>query len=231
MEYSTRVIEVLPRSKTAVSIRFAKPAGFTYLPGQYMFITLRKGEETLVKHLTISSSPTEPFLEVTKGLTGHPFANALSALVPGDEAVISGPFGEFIFEREYERVVFLSGGIGITPLRSMIRNATDRGLSTRILLLYSARSEADVLFGIEMDQMMEKNRNLKVIITLTAPDPGWPGRTGRIDRTLIEREVPDWKQQVFFTSGPPVMVDAIVAILEELGVQHDHIHQEQFPGY
>ena len=231
MEYRTRVIEVFPRSKNAVSARFAKPAGFTYLPGQYTFITLRRGEEPLVKHLTISSSPTEPFLEVTKGLTGHPFANALSALVPGDEVVISGPFGEFIFEREYERVVFLSGGIGITPLRSMIRNATDRGLSTRILLLYSARSEADVLFGIEMEQMMKQNPNLKVIITLTAPDPGWKGRTGRIDRTLIEREIPDWQDQVFFTSGPPVMVDAIVAILEELGVQHDHVHQEQFPGY
>lgn len=191
MEYPTRVIEVLPMSKNAVSIRFAKPAGFTYLPGQYMFITLRRGEENLVKHLTISSSPTEPFLEVTKGLTGHPFANAISALVSGNEAVITGPFGEFTFEGEYERVVFLSGGIGITPLRSMIRNATDRGLSTRILLLYSARSGADVIFGIEMEQMMEQNPNLNVIITLTAPDPGWMGRTGRIDRTLIEREIPD----------------------------------------
>jgi len=231
MEYPTRVIEVFPRSKNAVSVRFAKPAGFTYLPGQYMFITLRRGGETLVKHLTISSSPSEPFLEVTKGLTGHPFANALSALVPGDEAVISGPFGDFTFEGEYERVVFLTGGIGVTPLRSMIRNATDRGLSTRILLLYSARSGADVLFGIEMEQMIKQNPNLKVIITLTVPDPGWTGRTGRIDRTMIEREIPDWKEQVFFTSGPPVMVGAIVAILEELGVQHDNIHQEQFPGY
>jgi ferredoxin-NADP reductase len=231
MEYPARVIEVLPRSKNAVSIRFAKPAGFTYLPGQYMFITLRRGEETLVRHLSLSSSPTEPFLEVTKGLTGHPFANALSTLVPGDEAVIGGPFGEFTFEGEYDRVVFLSGGIGITPLRSMIRNATDQGLSTRILLVYSARSEADVVFGIEMEQMIKQNPNLKVLITLTAPDPGWKGRTGRIDRTLIEREIPNLKEQIFFTSGPPLMVDTIVAILKELGVQHDHIHQEQFPGY
>jgi ferredoxin-NADP reductase len=231
MEYTTVVIEVLPRSKNAVSIRFAKPAGFTYLPGQYMFITLRKGGETLMKHLTISSSPTEPFLEVTKGLTSHPFANALSALVPGDGAVINGPFGEFTFSGEYDQVVFISGGIGITPLRSMIRNATDLRLSTRILLLYSARSQADVLFGIEMEQMMEQNPNLNVILTLTVPDPGWKGRSGRIDSTLIEREIPALKEQVFFTSGPSVMVDAMVAILEKLGVQKDHIHQELFPGY
>jgi ferredoxin-NADP reductase len=230
MEYPTTVIEVIPRSKT-VSVRFAKPAGFVYLPGQYMYITLRKGEETLVKHLSISSSPTEPFLEVTKGLTGHPFANALSALVPGDKAEISGPFGEFVFSGEYGQVVFITGGIGITPLRSMIRNATDRGLSTRILLIYSARSRDDLLFGTEMEQMMEQNPHLKVIITLTAPDPAWNGRTGRIDRPLIEREVPDRNEQVFFTSGPPVMVDAIVAILKELGVPDEHIHQEQFPGY
>jgi ferredoxin-NADP reductase len=230
MEYSTTVIEVILRSKT-VSIRFAKPVGFTYLPGQYMYITLRKGEETLVKHFSISSSPTEPFLEVTKGLTGHPFANALSALIPGDKVEISGPFGEFVFSGEYGQVVFITGGIGITPLRSMIRNATDKGLSTRILLIYSARSRDDLLFGTEMEEMMKQNPRLKIIITLTAPDPAWNGRTGRIDRLLIEREVPDRTEQAFFTSGPPAMVDAIVAILKELGVPEDHIHQEQFPGY
>jgi ferredoxin-NADP reductase len=231
MEYPTAVVGIIPRSKNAVSIRFAKPAGFTYLPGQYMFITLRNGGETLVKHLTISSSPTEPFLEVTKGLTGHPFANGLSALVPGDEVLIRGPFGEFTFMGEYDRVVFLSGGIGITPLISMIRHATDLRLSTRITLLYSARTEADVLFGNEMEQMMAQNPSLNVIITLTVPDPAWRGKTGRIDRNLIEHEIPDPQEQVYYTSGPPVMVDAMVAMLEELGVQKDRIHQERFPGY
>jgi ferredoxin-NADP reductase len=231
MEYLAAVTEVIPWSKNAVSIRFAKPAGFSYLPGQYMFITLRNGEENLIRHLTISSSPTEPFLEVTKGLTGHPFANALSALVPGDEAVISNPFGEFTFRGEYGQVVFLTGGIGITPLRSMIRYATDLHLSTRIILLYSARSQADVIYEREMEQMMEQNPHLNLILTLTAPDPGWKGRSGRIDKGLIEHEIPALKEQVFFSSGPSVMVNAMVAILEELGVQKDRVHQELFPGY
>lgn len=229
-EYPTRVTKVVRWSEHTVSVRFERPEGFSYLPGQYMFITLTRGGEKLIRHLTISSSPTEPLLEVTKELTGHPFAEALAALVPGDEATIRGPYGAFTFAEDAD-VVFISGGIGVTPLRSMARYATDTGLLTRITLLYSARSEEDVLFGPDFEEMEQQNPRLSVRITLTRPGPEWTGRVGRIDRAFIENAVPDRRGRVFFISGPAVMVDAMTAILKEIEVPDERIRREYFPGY
>jgi len=80
MKFETDLIELIQRTKDIMSIRFTKPKGFDYQPGQFIFINLGSGESEMTKHLTISSSPTEAFLEITKKLTGHPFANALAAL-------------------------------------------------------------------------------------------------------------------------------------------------------
>ncbi len=229
-EYSTRVIGVVRRSERTVSVRFERPEGFSYLPGQFMFITLTRGDERLTRHLTISSSPTEPVLEVTKGLTGHPFANTLATLVRGDEATIRGPYGTFTLTGE-EDVVLISGGIGVTPLRSMIRYATDIGLLTRVMLLYSAQSEADLLFGADFAEMERRNPRLSIRITLTRPGSGWTGPVGRIDRAFIENAVPDPRGRVFFISGPKVMVDAMVAILKGMDIPDEMVRREYFPGY
>jgi len=231
MDSPARVISVLPRSAHALSIRMERPPGFDHLPGQYMFITVEKGETSLTKHLTISSSPTEPYLEVTKGMTGHPFAEALKALSPGDTLAIRGPYGEFTFIGEYEKVVFLSGGIGITPLRSMMRYATDRKLATSIILLYSCHGREDILFGDEMESLQRENGHFRSLVTLTRPDPEWTGLSGRIDKGLIECEIPDWKERVFFISGPTVMVEAMSALVMGMGVPERQVRMEMFPGY
>ena len=231
MESRALVSEVVRRSPLAVSVRFEVPQGFSYLPGQYMFITIGEGRAALMRHLTISSSPTEPFLEVTKGLTGHPFAHALSSLAPGDQVHIRGPYGDFTFSGEYSKVAFISGGIGITPLRSMTRYAIDRGLPTSIKLLYSCRTDEELLFFPELSKLAELHSALELAVTLTRPGPGWTSRVGRIDRDFVGREVADWKERVFYCSGPAGMVEAIAAILREIGVPEDRIRQEYFPGY
>jgi ferredoxin-NADP reductase len=208
-----------------------RPPGFDHLPGQYMFITVGDGATSLTKHLTISSSPTEPFLEVTKGMTSHPFAEALKSLSPGDTLAIRGPFGEFTFTGEYDKVVFLSGGIGITPLRSMMRYAADRRLGCSIVLLYSCRGRDDILFGDEIISLQQENGRLRSLVTLTRPDPAWTGLSGRIDRGLIEREIPDWKERVFFISGPSGMVTAMSALVTGMGLPEGKVRREAFPGY
>jgi ferredoxin-NADP reductase len=230
-EFRVRVVEVIRRGEHALSVRFERPPGFSYTAGQFMFITITRDTESLTKHLTISSSPTEPFLEVTKGLTGHPFANALEALAPGDEVAIRGPNGVFSLDTRDEDVVFISGGIGVTPLRSMARYAADTGLLVRILLLYSARTEGDLLFREEFEEMQRARPLFSVRLTLTQPEPGWTGRVGRVDRALIEEAVPDLRGRGFYVSGPRAMVDAMTAILREIGVAEDRIHREYFPGY
>jgi glycine betaine catabolism B len=230
MQAESEVTEVLLRTRDALSVRFARPKDFDYLPGQFMFITLGGKDGQKTKHLSISSSPTEDFLEVTKRLTGHEFSNALEAAKAGDRVTIRGPYGDFTFDGEHDRVCMLSGGIGITPLRSMIRYSTDKRLSANIVLIYSNSYESDIVFKDDLESMAKQNPNLKVVNTITRPSPAWKGLKGRIDRDMVVREVPDYANSVFFTSGPREMVDSIRSLLKDLGIPENQIKQEYFPG-
>ena len=231
MNFETNVIETIQRTPYVKSIRFTKPQGFDYLPGQYLFITLGSDSDQMTKHFTISSSPTENFLEITKRLTGHPFANALANLEKGDKVSIMGPYGDFTFQGEYEKVGMLTGGIGITPLRSMIKYSINKDLGANIILLYSSSHEDDIVFGEELAEIQEQSDNIKVIETITRPGANWKGLTGRIDAEMVKKFIPDYSERVFYTSGPQKMVDAMASILRELKVPEMQIKQEYFPGY
>jgi ferredoxin-NADP reductase len=229
--HRVRVVEVIPRGARAVSARFERPPGFTYSAGQWALATIGKDGEALTRHLTLSSSPTEPFLEMTKGMTGHSFAEAFRALVPGDEVTLRPPQGRFMLRDGDEDVVFVSGGIGITPLRSMARYAADTRLLTRILLLYSARTADDLVFADQFEELQRANPLFSFRVTLTRPDPGWTGQTGRMDRAFLEREVADFRGRAFYVSGPSAMVDAIAGALAAMGVPADKVRREVFTGY
>ncbi len=232
MRFETTVEQIIQRTQDVMSFRFNRPGGFDFIAGQYMFITLKSGGKKLEKHFTISSSPTESdYIELTKKLTGHEFANALAALKVGDKVTINGPVGDFTFKGKYDKIAMLSGGIGITPLRSIIRYATDKQLKTDMILLYSNRSEDDIAFKDELDEMQRKNMNLKVVHTITRPGEKWKGPTGRIDKEMIQREIPDYMERIFYISGPQKMVDSMAAVLKDMRIPNKQIKQEYFPGY
>ncbi len=231
MPFEIDVIETVQRTPDIKSIRFTRPQGFNYLAGQYMFITLGSGSGQMTKHFTISSSPTEGFLEITKRLTGHEFANALADLRIGDNVSMDGPYGNFTFQGEYHKVGMLSGGIGITPLRSMVKYSIDRGLETSIVLLYSNRHEGDIAFRDELEEIQKQNPHFKLINTITGPGPGWKGLTGRVNAEVVKKFAPDYMERTFYASGPQKMVDAMVAILRDLKLPEEQIKKEYFPGY
>ncbi len=231
IRFETEVTQLVWRTDEAKSIRFEKPAGFDYLPGQWISLTLGQGDKQKTKPLSLSSSPTEDFLEVTKQLTGHEFSNALAALTVDDRVGIFGPHGNFTFQGEYDKICLLSGGIGVTPQRSMVRYATDEALNTSIILLYSTRHENTIAFAEDFSEMQKRNHNLNVIITVTRPSPNWKGLTGRINEAFIEKMVPDYQDRIFYISGPTPMVGAMSTVLKELKLPETHIKQEHFLGY
>ena len=190
-------------------------------------------EGEIRKPLTLSSSPTEEFLQVTKRLTGHEFSNALLSLKNGDTIRFSGPYGDFTFNGEYNKIAMLSGGIGITPLRSIIKYCTDKCLATDIFLFYSNRQEDDIPFKDEFDSLNAKNQNLTIINTLTRPGPSWKGRVGRIDADMIKELLPNYADAdwTFYSSGPQIMVDSMLLLLKELGIPEKQARLEYFPGY
>jgi len=231
MEFEADVQDIITRAYSVKSFRFQKPASFDHKPGQFMYIKIKSETKELLKHFTISSSPSEDHLEFTKKLTGSDFSNALDALKVGDKAGINGPFGFFTFEGEFEKIGILTGGIGITPFRSMVRYCTDKQMATNIVLLYGNHCEKDIVFKKEFKEIQGQNKNFKVVFTLSEPDEGWTGRKGRINLDMVKTEIPDYKERFFYTAGPPPLVEAMNNLLKELNLPPDQVKKEDFPGY
>jgi ferredoxin-NADP reductase len=232
MKFETYVKEIIPRTYNVRSFRFPRPETLSYKPGQFLFVTIKADGKELSKHFSISSSPTEKMhIEFTKKLSESEFSTALKALEKGDWARIDAPYGKFTFEGEHEKIGLLGGGIGITPLRSICRYCTDKRLNTKITLLYGNRSESDIAFKEELETMQEQNENLKVVFTLNEPSSEWKGVTGIIDAELVKKEVPDYEETVFYTCGPPAMVEAMEKLVEKLGLPKTQLNREYFTGY
>ena len=232
MEFETSVDEIIKRTHDVKSFRFKRPGGFDYDPGQFFFVTILIGGEKTTKHFTISSSPTEnEFIEFTKRITDREFSAALDKLRVGDWAHIDGPYGNFTFKGEYPRIGMITGGIGITPFRSMIKYCTDKGIKSRITLLYGNRSEENIAFKEELDRIEKENGSLRIVHALSRPDEGWKGKRGRIDLRMVREEIPDCDEHVFYVCGPPSLVTDCVDILKTLKIPDGKINKEDFPGY
>jgi len=232
MKFETYVKEIMPRTYNIKSFRFSRPETLSYKPGQFLFVAIKADGKELSKHFSISSSPTEKgHIEFTKKLSESEFSTALKALKKGDWARIDAPYGTFTFEGEHEKIGLLGGGIGITPLRSICRYCTDKRLDTKVTLLYGNRSESDIAFKEELETMQGQNANLKVVFTLNEPSSRWKGATGIIDAELVKKEIPDYEETVFYTCGPPMMVEAMEKLVEKLGLPKTQLNREYFTGY
>jgi ferredoxin-NADP reductase len=208
-----------------------------YRPGQYGLLKLEGVEDPRgpQRQFTLSSSPTEDgFVAITTRRTGSPFKERLHQLGPGDEVELRAAMGVFTLESN-RPAVMVAGGIGITPFRSMIRYAADRGLDLPIVLLYSSRTPDEMAFKAEFDELARKHRSLKVTYTVTRPDAGsgaWSGRTGRFGAPDVREAAGGLSQPLYYVCGSEAMVDGTTRMLaEELRMASDDIRSEEFPGY
>ncbi len=233
MKFETKFQEIIPRTHDVTSFRFPRPAELEYKPGQFFFVTLKQGDKELKKHFSFSSSPTEKdHIEFTKKFTDHEYSLALKAANVGDWASVDGPFGQFTFEGEYPKIALLGGGIGITPFMSFCKNATDKGLSSKITLFYGCRTPQDIAFRKEFEELAAKNGNLKLVFTVNTPAPqGWTGATGIINADLIKQHLPDYEENMFYTCGPPPMIEAMERLVVSLGLPKEKLKRELFSGY
>jgi ferredoxin-NADP reductase len=232
MKFETKFQEIISRTHDVASFRFPRPAELEYKPGQFFFITLKQGDKELRKHFSFSSSPTEKnHIEFTKKFTDHEYSLALKAAKVGDWARIDAAYGKFTFEGEYPKIALLGGGIGITPFMSFCKNATDKRLSSKITLFYGCRTENDIVFREQLETLAQKNKNLKLICTLTQPTEKWEGLTGIIDAELIMQLLPDYKENIFYTCGPPGMIEAMEKLVASLGLPKEKLKRELFSGY
>src|SRR5208282_3840936 len=186
MKWETKIQEIIPRTADVASYRFPIPPELTYKPGQYFFVTIKQGDKELTHHFSFSSSPTEKdHFEFTKKLTDSEFSKTLKAAKTGDWARIDAPYGQFTFEGEYPKIALLAGGIGVTPFVSICKNATDKHLNSKITLFYGCRTENDIAFRQEFENIQEGNKNLKVVFIVNEATSQWKGATGVITADMI----------------------------------------------
>jgi glycine betaine catabolism B len=234
--FQTEVVDIIDRAPGVKSFRFNTSGDLAFQPGQFFFVSIMINGQEATKHFSFSNSPTEKgYIEFTKRLTGSEFSKALGRLKKGDWAKIKAPMGNFTFQQEHTRIAFLSGGIGITPIRSICRFVSDKGIASDIVLLYGNSSKKDIIFKEDLDAMSESNKNLKIVYTLTAHDTDdntWQGRRGFIDKEMIIEEIPDYTGRVFYICGPPNMVAVLSNTLSRgLNIEKDNIIIENFTGY
>jgi len=231
-EIDARIKEVIQRNYNVKSFRLEIADRLDFKAGQFLQVMLQ-ADPKLKRYLSISSSPTEKcYLEFTKKLTQSDFSRALDNLRAGDKVSIKYPFGNFVLEEFEHKVAFLSGGIGITPIRSICKYVVDKNLSIDIVLVYSNRSIRDIVFKDDFSSMSKSYPLLRVAHVLCEAEQGFKCTVGQINASVIKNEIPDYLERKFYLCGPPQMVEAMCKILTgELGLSAEKIVTENFQGY
>ena len=206
---------------------------FDFLPGQYLNLTLVIDGQKVRRSYTIASSPTRiGCCEVTVkreegGLASRHLHDSVRV---GDLLDVLAPAGRFTFTgAESDRIVLIAGGVGITPLMSQIRYLTDTSWPGDIHLVFSVKTERDIIFREELAALERRHPNLHVTVTVTRDDaPGWSGERGRITPSMLARAVPEIRTSRVHICGPTEMIDPTRQMLRELGVPDEAIHVESF---
>jgi len=226
-----RIVQETPDTFTyEFNLRSDQP--FAYWPGQWAFLALKKPEGTAVKRaFSFSSTPTRPgTVAFTIKLLKGEFTALLEGLQPGAPFQVKGPFGEFGFKDSVPpSLVFIAGGVGITPFHSMIDHALKQP-GWRVQLLYSNRNRKRTVHFEELRKLAEKKRNFRVIFTMTS-QRGWTGERARINPSFIKRYVKSPKTKLFYLAGSPRMNYDITGALLRLSVPSKNIKTEDFTGY
>ena len=217
-----------------------------YISGQFAFFDIGgvyNDPKGPIRHFTISSSPTENFIMLSTRIRDSPYKKRLSTLEIGTTVKVRGPEGQFILHEDYSKsAIFLSGGIGVTPFRSMIKYATDKQLPLKIIMFDSNRNSNNILFKQEFDEWANINKNLKIIYTISEENQDehhssatneWKGEFGRIDKAMILKYVDDktLKNSIIYICGPPSMLKSMQSLIQqELEIPKERIMNRRVYG-
>ncbi|MEO5655952.1 MAG: FAD-dependent oxidoreductase [Nitrosospira sp.] len=222
-----------------MAFHFEKPEGFAYKPGQWADFTLINPPETdaegNTRGFSLASAPYEDDLMVATRMRDTAFKRVLKNLPLGTELKMEGPGGSFtLHNNKAIPAVFLTGGIGITPMRSIILQAIHDQAERELFIFDSNNRPEDAAFLDELMRPHEKNPHYTFIGTMTEMEKStrdWQGETGFINKAMLSKYLSDLMLPIFYIAGPQKMVAAMRKALNESGVDDDNIRTEEFSGY
>ena len=215
---------------------FAPDHKFAFTSGQYLEWTLshnRPDSRGVRRYFTIASSPTEDTVRLGIKINSEKsssFKNALIGLPSGSKIYAGQLSGDFVLPKKAsEKLVFIAGGIGITPFRSMIKSLIDKKEDRDVVLFYACSDISEFVYKDIFDSARESG--VKTVYVCSHPPQGWKGRSRHIDGEMIKEEVSDFKNRAYYLSGPSNMVDGYKKLLREIGIKPHKILIDYFPGY
>jgi ferredoxin-NADP reductase/DMSO/TMAO reductase YedYZ heme-binding membrane subunit len=230
----TRIFDETPDVKT---FRLASPDGgtvpFDHVAGQYLNLVLSIDGKRVNRSYTIASSPTQNAyceISVKRAADGYGSRHLHETWREGQRVKVSAPAGKFVFTgTEAERVVLIAGGIGITPMMSVVRSLTDRGWRGDIFLLFSVKAVRDIVFREELAYLQDRFPNLRVRVVVSRdPETAWDGPRGQVTRDVIAGFIPNLTRGPVLLCGPAPMMTALREILIGMGVPDSEVLQEKF---
>ncbi len=235
-------VNIKLRSKKEVAsdtmtFHFNKPAGFTFKPGQFADYTLVEPSETDSEGDTRGFSlgaPCEEEIIFTTRMRDTAFKRNLKIMATGTEVIFDAPYGSFTLQNNTKiPAVFLSGGIGITPMRSIILQATHDKTAHKIFLFYANKTPKDAAYLEELEAAEKANINFKLVASMTDIEGSkdWKGETGFFTKEMLQKYIGDLSLPIYYISGPASMVTSIRKTLNEAGIDDDNIRTEEFTGY
>lgn len=222
-----KLLRVVSRGGDVKEFVFQPPQGFAWEAGQYMHYVLphEADDRGIERWFTISAAPSEGEVRITTRINhehSSSFKQQLQALRPGDEIDADGPEGDFTLQDPARNYLFVVGGIGITPIRSMLTEAAAKGLQLNASLLYANRSEQDIPFRDELEAIRAANPNLKIEYVIE-PD--------RLDEARLRAAIQAIENPLIYISGPEPMVKSLAEQIKAMGVAEENIKLDDFPGY
>jgi ferredoxin-NADP reductase len=225
-------------AERTMAFRFAMPGDWTYRAGQFVDITLLDPPETDVEGNTrgfsISSAPSEQVIMITTRLRDTAFKRVLQTMPLGTAVKVEGPFGDLRLHNAARPAVVLTGGIGITPFRSiLLETIRTGGLRYAVIVFYANRRPQDAAFLDELRELAGQDPNLTFIPTMSGLEAAdaWTGERGHIDGSMLGRHLDGVTDAIYYLTGPPGMVQGLRTMLVDAGVDEDDIRTEEFTGY
>ena len=237
--YKTILLRKEDIADGTMAFHFQKPGGFAFKAGQFGDFTLINPVETdaegNTRGFSLASAPYEDTLMFATRMRDTAFKRTLKAMEVGTEVSLDAPYGSFTLHNN-SRVpaVFLTGGIGVTPVRSIVLQAAHDNLPHKLFLFDSNRKPEDAAFLNSLLGAEVKNPNYTFVGTMTEMQKSgrkWNGATGYITKAMLEKYVGDLTLPIYYVAGPASMVTVMRKTLNEAGVDDDNIRTEEFSGY
>ena len=225
-------------AEAARAFHFEKPDGFDFTPGQSINLFLPEGfpGETGDRQRAFSlvSAPREDRLTIATRMRKSAYKQPLAAAPPGAKVRIVGPTGSMALHDEPGRaIVMIAGGIGITPFISMLRSEAEKESPRPMALLYSNRRPEDAAYLDELRSLEQRLDGFHMVATMTGMKGagGWDGETRRIDPEMVKAASDGLPKPHYYIAGTPDMCEAMRQMLDDMGIDDQDIHSEDFTGY